>query len=227
MSVTSKGYLAILSRCKGYSDLAFLVDFRDQLQYSGQLHGYRWMYTKCREHGLRVRKEDVRFVLKELDPKPYGICINGSIDGFLRKIMWLNAYTTNRDPKLIGGYYIEAVRHLRGCPRAVRGDLRTENCFVRDFQHFLVPADRDSTLDRYLEGASTANQRLEYWWGFLRRQCAEFWLSLFADLRDTDSLMVGFWTKASSGFVVSDSSRWVDEFYCFNVFLWACGWVNK
>lgn len=94
------------------------------------------MYAKCREHGLRVRKEDVRLVLKELDPrgvalrqarrfrrrnyfskgpnfiwhmdsydklKPYGICINGSIDGFSRKIIWLNAYTTNSNPKVIGG----------------------------------------------------------------------------------------------------------------------------
>ena len=29
-----------------YSDLGELVEFiRDQLQYSGQLHGYRWMYA--------------------------------------------------------------------------------------------------------------------------------------------------------------------------------------
>ena len=122
--------------------------------------GYRWMYAKCREHGLRVRKEDVRLLLKELDPrgvsrrlarrlrrrnyfskgpnfiwhidsydklKPYGICINGSIDGFSRKMIWLNAYTTSSDPKLIGGYYIEAVQRLGGCPRVVRGDLGTEN----------------------------------------------------------------------------------------------------
>ena len=41
------------SRRKAYSDLSVLVDFiSDQLQYSGQLHGYRWMYAKCREHGL-------------------------------------------------------------------------------------------------------------------------------------------------------------------------------
>lgn len=49
--------------------------------------------------------------------RPYGICINGSINGFSRKIMWLNAYTTNSDPKLIGGYYIEAVQHLGGLPQ--------------------------------------------------------------------------------------------------------------
>ncbi len=58
-----------LSRRKSYSALVDLVDFiSHQLQYSGQLHGYQWMYTKCRDRGLRVRKEDVRMVLKELDP---------------------------------------------------------------------------------------------------------------------------------------------------------------
>lgn len=205
-------------RRKAYSHLAVLVEFiSNQLQYSGQLHGYRWMYAKCREYGLRVRKESVRLVLKELDPrgvslrqagrlrrrnyfskgpnfiwhldsydkqKPYGICVNGCIDGFSRKVIWLNAYTTSSDPKVIGGYYIEAVHRLGGCPRVVRGDLGTENGHVRGFQRFLVPVQPDDTLDSYLEGASTANQRIEYWWGFLRGQCVEFWLALFADLRD-------------------------------------------
>ncbi|KAI3362647.1 hypothetical protein L3Q82_001631 [Scortum barcoo] len=219
-----------LSRRKAYSDLVDLVDFiRNQLQYSGQLHGYRWMYAKCREHGLRVRKEDVRFVLKKLDPrgvslrqarrlrrrnyfskgpnfiwhldsydklKPYGICVNGSIDGFSRKIIWLNAYATNSDPKLIGGYYIKAVKRLGGCPRVVRGDLGTVNGHVRGFQCFLVPTSPDDTLDSYLEGASTTNQRIEYWWGFLRNQCVEFWLSLLSGLRDNGFFDGGFLDKS-------------------------------
>ncbi|XP_035805796.1 uncharacterized protein LOC111571037 [Amphiprion ocellaris] len=218
------------TRRKSYSDLAVLIDFiHSELQSSGMLHGYRWMYTKCREHGLRVRKEDVRLVLKELDPtgvslrqarrlrrrnyfskgpnfiwhldsydklKPYGICINGSIDGFSRKIVWLNAYTTNSDPKLIGGYYIEAVQRLGGCPRVVRGDPGTENGHVRGFQRVLVPTNADDPLDSYLEGASTANQRIEYWWRFLRSECVEFWLCLFSDLRDNGSFDGGFLDKS-------------------------------
>ncbi|XP_038133904.1 uncharacterized protein LOC119778637 [Cyprinodon tularosa] len=219
-----------LSRRKEYSDLAVLVEFiSNELQFSGQLHGYRWMYAKCREHGLLVKKEDVRLVLKELDPrgvslrqarrlrrrsyfsrgpnfiwhmdsydklKPYGFCINGSIDGFSRKIIWLNVYTTSSDPKLIGGYYVDAVQRLGGCPRIVRGDLGTENGHVRGFQRFLVPFHPDGTVDSYLEGASTANQRIECWWGFLRNQCVEFWLSLFADIRDTGYFDGGFLDKA-------------------------------
>lgn len=218
------------TRRKEFSDLAVLVEFiNNQLRGSGQLHEYRWMYAKCREHGLRARKEDVRRVLRELDYngvsqrqsrrlrrrryfargpnfiwhidsydklKPYGICINGCIDGFSRKIIWLNAYTTSSDPKVIGGYYVEAVQRLGGCPRVMRGDLGTENVYVKEFQRFLVPVPEGSTLDSYLEGASTANQRIEYWWGFLRRQCVDFWLALFGDLRDNGSFDGGFLDKS-------------------------------
>lgn len=91
------------------------------------------MYTKCREHGMRVRKEDVRLVLKVYVDLYYKVKphVNGCIDGFSRRMIWLNAYTTrsdtSNDPKMIGGYYIEEVQHLGGCPRVVRGDLGTEN----------------------------------------------------------------------------------------------------
>lgn len=100
------------------------------------------MCAKCRQHGFHVRKEDVCLVSSWFPGefywhlrrrtssgtwihmiKPFGICINGCIDGFSRKMIWLNAYTRS-DPKLIRGYYTEAVQALGGCPR---GDLGTEN----------------------------------------------------------------------------------------------------
>ena len=31
----------------------------------------------------------------------------------------------------------------------------------------------------FIQGASTSNQRIEQWWGFLRRECAEYWIDLF------------------------------------------------
>ncbi|XP_061920002.1 uncharacterized protein LOC133660480 [Entelurus aequoreus] len=208
-----------LFRRKGYTSLDRVVDFiHQQLQTSGQLCGYRWMYTKCKEDGLHVKKEEVRLILKELDPrgvelrgrrrlhrrnyfakgpnyiwhfdsydklKPFGICINGCIDGFSRKIIWMNAFTTSSDPTVIGGYYMEAVKKLGGCPRIVRGDRGTENVKVRDFQRFLRRNIHDgSGIDSYIEGASTANQRIESWWGFLRRESMEFYISMFTDLKD-------------------------------------------
>jgi len=78
--------------------------------------------------------------------KPYGICISGCIDGFSRKIMWLQAYRTTSDPKIIAGYFMEAVCDKEGCPTRVRGDLGTENSVVADLQKFMR---RDGT-DRWV-----------------------------------------------------------------------------
>ena len=122
-------------RCD-FTNLNLVVDFiQSQLQYSGMMGGYRWMYTKCHLAGLKVKKEDLRLILLELDEegvrqrqahcltgranlskgpkhlwhhdsndklKPFGIFINSCIDGFSHKIIWLNAYHTSSDPKLIG-----------------------------------------------------------------------------------------------------------------------------
>ncbi|KAL2091658.1 hypothetical protein ACEWY4_013921 [Coilia grayii] len=201
-----------LFRRKGYTTLDRVVHFiQEQLQTSGQLCGYRWMYTKCKENGLHIKKENIRLIVKELDPrgverrrrlhrrnyfakgpnyiwhldsydklKPFGICINGCIDGFSRKIIWTNAYTTSRDSKNHWrlGSYMESVNRLGGCPRIVRGDRGTENVQVRDFQRFLCHNMHDgSGIDSYIEGASTANQQIESWWGFLRRESMEFYIS--------------------------------------------------
>lgn len=59
-----------LWRRKEYSESGVVTDFiRMQLQTSGKLHGYRWMHEKMRNNGIRVRKEDVRKILKIMDPE--------------------------------------------------------------------------------------------------------------------------------------------------------------
>ncbi|KAL3857192.1 hypothetical protein ACJMK2_011884 [Sinanodonta woodiana] len=58
-----------LTRRKGYSDLDTVLSFIEyQLSTSGQMHGYRWMCQKCLLNGLKVRKEDIRLMLRMLDP---------------------------------------------------------------------------------------------------------------------------------------------------------------
>ena len=127
------------------------------------------MASRCRENGLSVRTNDIRIILRHLDPegvalrsarclrrhdyyapgpnfiwhldgydklKPFGICISGCICGFSRKLIWLNAYNTNNNPRIFGGYFLEAVNQYGGCPRFVRGDYGTENVHVKNFQTF-------------------------------------------------------------------------------------------
>ena len=55
-----------------------------------------------------------------------GLCINGCICGFTRKIIWLNVNQTNNHPKIIGGYFLD-VKGNGGCPLKIRTDYGTEN----------------------------------------------------------------------------------------------------
>lgn len=56
--------------------------------------------------------------------KPFAIAIHGCIDGFSRKIIWLNAYSTNNDPRIVASYYIDVVDEAGGCPFMLRGDRK-------------------------------------------------------------------------------------------------------
>ena len=59
----------------------------------------------------------------------YGICIHGCVDGFSRAIIWLKAYYTNHDPRVVASYFT--------CPQRVRADRGTENGHVEQMQMFL------------------------------------------------------------------------------------------
>ena len=118
-----------LRRRKNSSDVVDVALFiLEELECTGQLHGYRWMHLKCKQAGFNIPRDMVYELLKLLDPegvsqrkrkrlrrrqykskgpnyvwhidsydklKPFGIAINGCIDGFSRNVIWLEANTTN------------------------------------------------------------------------------------------------------------------------------------
>ena len=54
-----------------------------------------------------------------------GLCINGCIREFSRKIIWVNVYQTNNHLKLIGGYFLEALVTANGrCPSKNKDRVR-------------------------------------------------------------------------------------------------------
>lgn len=122
--------------------------------------------------------------------KPFGLCISGCIDGFSRKLIWLKVYRTNNDPKIIAGYYIEAIEANNACPEQVRGDCGTENVIVKRFQNHLLRHNANTSKKPYLEGTSTANQRIEMFWGHLRKQLIEKWLITLHSIQE-DGCFVG------------------------------------
>lgn len=129
--------------------------------------------------------------------KPYGICINSAIDVFSRMVIWLQAYCTSSDPKVIAGHLIDEVLSRNGTATRIRSDLGTENCYVEQLQMFMRHDHMDAFSRRcYLHGSSNHNQQLEHWWGFLRKQHAQFWINAFRDLNDSDYFSGDFLDKS-------------------------------
>ena len=118
--------------------------------------------------------------------KPFGFCIHRCIDGYSRRIMWLEVGTTNNDPRVIAKYYIDCVRQVGGTPSIVRADRGNENVKVAGIQRFLRRNDKDSFSGNssFMYGKSVSNQRIEAWWSQLRKGCTEWWINYFKDLRD-------------------------------------------
>ncbi|XP_008282990.1 uncharacterized protein LOC103359432 isoform X2 [Stegastes partitus] len=115
---------------------------------------------------------------------PFGIGINGCIDGFSRHVIWMQANFTNSKPEVVAAYFINAVSECGGCPKIIRSDLGTENVHVNRLQYFLRE-DENGTVHGpcVLQGRSTANQRIENWWGHYRRQNADYWRNLFQEFQ--------------------------------------------
>lgn len=116
--------------------------------------------------------------------KPYGFAIHGAIDGFARKMIWLEVGPTNNHPAVIAKYYLEAILQQTALPTIVRADRGTENVHVQRIQTYLRDAHDDffRGKDSFLYGKSTGNQRIEVWWGMLRKQCVNYWMNLFKDM---------------------------------------------
>ena len=92
--------------------------------------------------------------------KPCGFAIHGAIDGFSRKIIWLNVSSSNNNPAYIACYFIQSITELGRIPQIVRGDRGSENTTLCGIQRFLRRNFSDSFLgyDSFRHGSSTSNQ---------------------------------------------------------------------
>jgi len=53
-------------------------------------------------------------------------------------------------------------------------------------QRYLRRSDDDPLAGErsFIYGKSTANQRIESWWGILRKECVDLWLEYFHQIKD-------------------------------------------
>ena len=96
--------------------------------------------------------------------KPYGFPIQGCIDGFSRKIIWLKVCGTNNYPKIPASFYIQIVQHFKYCPSKVQTDCGTENGILAALQSALVVS-----IDAHRYGGSPSNQQIGNWWSRNKR----------------------------------------------------------
>ena len=119
--------------------------------------------------------------------KPFGFCIHGAIDGYSRRLMWLEVGPSNNNPSIVAQYFVECVRQVGGTPRIIRVDCGTENVNTAAIQRFLRANSDDSFAGEksFIYGKSVSNQRIEAWWGILRKSCSDWWINYFKDMRNS------------------------------------------
>ena len=58
--------------------------------------------------------------------------------------MWLNAFNTSNDLKVVAGYYMEVVSAKKGVSNMIRGDKGTENGYAAQMLEFMT--ERESFI---------------------------------------------------------------------------------
>ena len=91
-------------------------------------------------HRLKRRKyinrgpNDVWHVDENDKLKSFGFYIHGAIDGFSRKMLWLNVSSTNKDPEIVAHYFLNVVENEKKVPRRIRGDYLLRCCCIERFR---------------------------------------------------------------------------------------------
>ena len=62
--------------------------------------------------------------------KSFGFSVHGCVDGFSRRLLWLEVGPINKNPEVIAKFYLDTVKQLGGVPRKIRSDDGTENSVI-------------------------------------------------------------------------------------------------
>ena len=96
--------------------------------------------------------------------------MHGAIDGYSRRVLWLQVARSNNAPDNISSYYLTAVYAAAGCPVELITDLGTENGLSASIHAYFMNAP---DAHRYV--SSPRNQRIEAWWSQFSKQRSVWW----------------------------------------------------
>ena len=115
--------------------------------------------------------------------KPWGFPVHGAIDGFSRRILWLQVTRSNNAPDNVACFYLRNVSIVNGCPMELITDLGTENSIIASIQSFFR-----NNMDGHRYVSSPRNQRIESWWSQFNKQRSCWWRNVFKDLESTGEI---------------------------------------
>ena len=118
--------------------------------------------------------------------KPFGFPIHGCVDGFSRKIIWLQVCRTNNNPVVPAHYFLTALKEFKVCPNVLRTDCGTENGIMASIQSLI---HNDVNSHKY--GTSQSNQRIENLWSHFKRTYTTWIINYFKEMMETDVLRLG------------------------------------
>jgi hypothetical protein len=99
----------------------------------------------------------------------YGFVLHGAIDGYSRRIIYLECNTNNRAPTVLSAF-LRGIASVNAIPHRVRADKGGENRDVAMWMLATNGTDRGS----FITGRSVHNQRIERLWRDVNR-----WLTVF------------------------------------------------
>ena len=137
--------------------------------------------------------------------KPFGFSVHGCIDGYSRRLIWLEVSSTNKKPEVIAKFYMDAVKQVGGVPSRIRADDGSEMSTIEPIQIALRLAHDDefSGEASFLIGTSPANQKIECYWSQLTKEKPLWWRIFFKEL-------------SSYGFIDSSNILVIEALrYCF------------
>lgn len=125
--------------------------------------------------------------------KPYGFPIHGAVDGYSRKVLWLEVVRSNNSPRVPARLFLDTVKEVKGCPVLLRTDCGTENGMMAAMQCFFRVDGRDEFAGEkaHQYGTSTRNQRIENWWSHFRKMRSHWWINFFKDMCSSGLLNLG------------------------------------